>query len=488
MVPAPTTPTDSVLIEPSNVVTLTIVPLAALRSLRPKKREREHSRRGRHLYDDDGNRIFGQRRGQGGLELITRYRAIIGQGVWVLTGQAFTGLFTLAGTRLVTQVVAPEIYGLVNLAQNTVLLLRTLFCSPILNAGLRYYPDAQRGGYVPALYRMLRGALGKATLVMEALVVAGACVWMWRTRVHAGAILALVVFLYADVFRTLELTMFGAERRQRPAAIASAAEALSKPLLIFACVLMFGARIEIVLGAIAASVVMTLIGVRSIARTHEIGDGSVVPTAVGAEMLKYSLPLIPIALLNWLTGLSDRYIIQWLSHDLVSVGIYAAGYGLVSQPFLLLHAVTALTLRPVYFSAVSREDRAHATRTFRTWLTLSTGICVLAVVLVYLWRNVIVGMLLGPQYRAASVVVPWIALGYLFYVIEQILEQNLLAHKRTRSVLYAQAWGAGASIAVTVPLVAACGMVGAAYACPIYFLIQCMAAGLMVLRGRDSNL
>jgi O-antigen/teichoic acid export membrane protein len=422
------------------------------------------------------------------LRLIDRYRRILGQGVWVLGGQAFTGVFSLAGTRLVTQYVSPEVYGLANLAQNAVLLLRTLFCSPLLNTGLRYYPEAQHGNYVPALYEALRRALARATLAMEPLVVIGTCIWIWKSRVGASTVLTLAIFLCADVFRTFEVAMFSAARRQGPAAFASAGEALLKPLLIVGGVLFFGGSIEVVLGATAASVLATLIGVRAAARRNLASRGGAVPPAISAEMRTYAIPLIPIALLNWATAVSDRYLIQWLTHDAQSVGLYAAGYGLISQPFLMLHGVAALTLRPVYFAAVSREDSVQAAKVFRVWLAVTGGICAVAAALIFVFRDLLVGALLGPKYGGAAIVVPWIALGYLFYVIEQVLEQHLLAHKRTRAVLSAQVFGAVSSLIVTIPLVATHGMVGAAYACPVYFAIQCLIAGVLVLRTPNQAL
>ncbi len=73
--------------------------------------------------------------------------------------------------------------------------------------------------------------------------------------------------------------------------------------------------------------------------------------------------------------------------------------------------------------------------------------------------------------------------GYLFYAIEQVLEQSLLAHKQASSVLVAQIFGALASVAITIPCVMRFGAVGAAYACPIYFLIQMVAAAALVRGG-----
>jgi O-antigen/teichoic acid export membrane protein len=413
--------------------------------------------------------------------LLQRYRTIIGQGIWVFAGQAFTGLFTLGGTRLITQYVAPELYGIVNLVQNALVLLRTLFCSPMLNAVLRYYPDAQRGHYLPALCRMLRRTLGQIVIGMELVGILGGLIWSRSTGTGVLIVLTLAVFILFDVYRTLEMTLFNAARRQRPAALLSAGEALLRPLMVVAGVLLFGAKLEVVLGAIGAATGVVLLAMYATTHLEGQGGGDPMPPGISMEMRRYALPLIPIAALNWTTSLSDRYLIQWFAHDLPSVGIYAAGYGLISQPFLILHGVIALTLRPVYFGAVSREDPVHAQRTFRAWLTLSTTICVAATLLIFAFRGTIVGAFLGPKYHGAVVVVPWIALGYCLYVIEQVLEQNLLAHKRTTAVLVAQICGAAASIVVTVPLVALLGMPGAAYACPIYFLIQCIVAAMLVL-------
>ena len=55
------------------------------------------------------------------------FRSHLGRGGWAVAGQALTVVLTLAGTRVVTQVVDPGLYGTVNLLQNGVLLARNCF-------------------------------------------------------------------------------------------------------------------------------------------------------------------------------------------------------------------------------------------------------------------------------------------------------------------------------------------------------------------------
>jgi O-antigen/teichoic acid export membrane protein len=411
--------------------------------------------------------------------LLLRYKTIIGQGIWVVSGQVATGALTLAGTRLITQFVSPQLYGLINLVQNSLVLLRTLFCSASVNAGLRYYPDAERGGYVVALRRMLVRTLGRALIAMEVLVIIGGLIWSLKAGIRWWVVLILAIYVAVDVFLTLEMSLFNAGRRQRPAAIFSVVSTLARPVFVVAGVLLFGSTVEVVFAAMTVGILVTLALLYASAEPRGSDHGAALPRAVDAAMWRYAIPLIPIALLNWTTAVSDRYIIEWVSHDVSGVGIYAAGYGLISQPFLLIHGIVALTLRPVYFAAVSRGDAVHAERTFRIWLATTAAVCTLATLIIYLGRVVLVETFLGPKYRGAAAFVPWIALGYLFYAGEQVLEQSLLAHKRTASVLVAQACGAFASVAITIPCVMHFGAVGAAYACPIYFLIQLLVvAGL----------
>ncbi len=183
----------------------------------------------------------------------------------------------------------------------------------------------------------------------------------------------------------------------------------------------------------------------------------------------------------WVSSVSDRYIIQWLSHDTAKVGIYAAAYGLISQPFIILQVVVTLTLRPIYFAAVAAGNAAHGRRTLSIWLAIVTVVGALGVMLVFALRYWLASKFLGQQYRQASAPLPWIALGYLFYDVAQVLEQWLLARKRTELLLVSEGVGAIASIAVTIPLVIKYGMMGAAYACPCYFFIQALATAILVL-------
>jgi O-antigen/teichoic acid export membrane protein len=322
---------------------------------------------------------------------------------------------------------------------------------------------------------------------MQAILLAIGGFLCWRGQLTAWALLALSMFLLFDVCRTFEVAMFSGARRQRPAAFIAVLESLVRPLAIVAAVILFSARLDIVLLATAAGLALVTVFIYGGGRL----GGERLEGAAAADtgdpgstlaMRRFTRQLVPYAALMWITSVSDRYIIEWFSSDLASVGIYAAGYGLISQPFIMVNSVVSLTLRPVYFAQVSAQETLSARRTFRVWLLVETALCAVGVLLSLALRHWVVDVFLAPKYAQAAAVVPWIALGYFFYAVQQLLEQHLLAHKQVGSVLAGQATAAVASIAVTVPLVGQFGMIGAAYACPLYFAAACLVTSGMIYR------
>src|SRR5439155_6457305 len=99
--------------------------------------------------------------------------------------------------------------------------------------------------------------------------------------------------------------------------------------------------------------------------------------------LRYALPLVPLASFNWIMSLSDRYILAGVS-GAGAAGLYAAAYGLGSQPFIVVNALIHSTLRPVLYDAVSRGDAVKERRTLRTWLGLVVAVSAGGLLLVLL--------------------------------------------------------------------------------------------------------
>ena len=89
-------------------------------------------------------------------------RNIIKEGSWVFIGQILTALAALVGIRLITEFVPPKVYGSVTLLIGITTLGRNLFCTPLLQACYRFYPDAERYKSISELRKIITDYLRKS--------------------------------------------------------------------------------------------------------------------------------------------------------------------------------------------------------------------------------------------------------------------------------------------------------------------------------------
>ncbi len=386
----------------------------------------------------------------------------------------------LVGTRILTEVVSPSIFGAVSLLVGTATLAYNVFPVPIGQAALRYYPEAATNGLLAPFTRVLRSYFVRATgLLVLAALLTGA---VFRKTLHQdySEFVALGALMAADIARTFGQCLLNAARHQRAYAVWSAAEAWLRPLIAVTLVVLLGASVTHVLaGYCAATALMFALMYRTAVPSTKVPASDERATlGLGRSLLSYALPLTPIAFVNWISSSSDRYLIGW-THGLDEVGTYSAGYGLAARPAIVLSLTLITVLRPIYYSAVSSTDRQGAARTLRLWLLLSLGLGLALTALVYVTRHWLVLLALSPRYRAAAELLPPIALGYVFLSIAQMYETVCLAYKRPGLVTAIEVGGALVSLAIEIPLIWSRGAVGAAWSVPAYYGAQMILAAFI---------
>jgi len=393
---------------------------------------------------------------------------LLREGAWVAGGQAIAVAAALVGTRLLTEAVSPEVYGTVALLAGAVVLLLNLFCSPLFQAILRYFPEADEDALRGTATRYLRPAVG---LLALALAAAGAL---------AGAPLLgllLSVLLVAETVRGFGQSFLLAARRQRRAAVWQAAEAWGRPLAAVLCAAFFGPTPSAVLGGYGAATLL-------IAALCRRAAAAAPPHAnLGAAMMRYARPLAPLAVVGWIATAGDRYILGG-TVGLAEAGIYAVCYGLVGRPLLIGFGILNQTLRPVYFDAVARGAQDEIDRYFRVWMRGALAVGCGGVAVAAAGSGLLAALLLAEPFRGGAQLMPWIALGHAALLVAYVYEGRLFARKRTRSILLAQGLGAAAALAITFPMVRAHGLIGAAAACPIAFGFQALVTARLAREER----
>ncbi|MBI5725289.1 MAG: lipopolysaccharide biosynthesis protein [Planctomycetes bacterium] len=420
-------------------------------------------------------------------------RKLLGEGAWVAAGQVVGIIGTLAGIRLLTQFVPEDVYGQASLLLAGLTLGIQALIVPANNATLRFYSDVKPSGRLWMLRLATRRIILPFGGLLLLLVAGVGSAWAFVGGKSYLAVAALAGLAAAESLKTTEITFLTAGRRQRAAAILRVLESWLCPALATAAVLILGKYPACVVGGNAAGIAVVLIFLLALVR-REGRDG---PAALDDpakeelaglqhQMARFARPMIFVAVVTWVSGLSDRFLIGWLL-DASQVGIYAPAYGLASFPFLAALGIVYQTVYPHYCEAVSAGRGDLERRAFRYWLLTVVAIAACGVIAFALLKNYIAWLLLAPEYWAGAELMPWIAAGNGLLIISMVFGDRLKAHKRTTEMLIGTAVGAVASIAITIPFILVWGRLGAAFACPCYFGIQLIAMACLAARPPKSD-
>jgi O-antigen/teichoic acid export membrane protein len=301
---------------------------------------------------------------------------------------------------------------------------------------------------------------------------------------------ALAGLMAAGAIQRLETCFWNAARRQKVTAIWHASTAWAKPVMAILAVVLLGAASQSVLLGYFAAASGVVLCIRLLPVHREGIDGAKRPSEIDRNLLKeiwvYVLPLFPQALVGWVILFSDRYIINGLLGR-EEVGVYAICYGMIGTPFLLAGASLSQTMRPPYFNAVSSGDKYREEKFFRTWLTGTILISALGMIAIYCLRHWIAVILLAEEYRYGASLIPWITTGIGLQIIAQVFDSALFAYKRTKLILLSQIIGAIVCVVSVYLLTIQFGLIGAAGACPVYFLTLVIIKMLLVRKVTKSE-
>ena len=184
------------------------------------------------------------------------------------------------------------------------------------------------------------------------------------------------------------------------------------------------------------------------------------------EMLKFSLPMIPNALLWWIMSVSDKYTLLFFC------GVAANGlYGVAGKIPLIITTFTN-TVMTAWGNSAILEGNSKNKDEFQTkiFALLSSfyfiGISAILVVLKLLTKY-----LLGAEYSDSWKYVPFLLLSAMFSGFSSFLATEYVVKKKTMNTLKTTALGAIANIIVNIPLVYFCGINGATIATMISYIL-----------------
>jgi len=406
-------------------------------------------------------------------------RRLFGDAFWALFGQLASAIALLAGTRILTELVTPDVYGQVALLNGFVALGVALFSYPFICAGMRMLPECQSTEERAGLYTVVSSLTLRATALAIALLILGGAAYSVLTHSDIGLFMLTGIMLAVTVRRELGIQLLIGERKHRGASLWQTSDSILRPLLAIALVWWGGAKAEwVLLGYIVASLISNMLWSFVQGANTQKSKHSSLTRQFKTDVWAYALPLIPMELIFWVNGLGDRYVIGYLL-TAAEVGLYAATYMIVNEAFNRSAMVLLRIFQPVYFQCFSQRQFKEGFRILWTWIACVLGLGVIGVLLLLVSKDWVVDWVLAKSYHSAVELMPAIAVGCALHALGTVLAQPLLANKRTRVLLLGRVSGA-LTAAICIPLmVKNYGLVGAAMANPIYFGVEALVLAML---------
>ena len=400
------------------------------------------------------------------------------------------------GIRLITQYASPATFGLLSLALGASTLAMNVACTPFMQAAIHFYPEHVSSGTLEHLRSSLWHTLGRVVSCSALVIAVSGMVLAALGYTTPTMVLLLILLLGAECWRSVELNFLNTSRQHARYSFWLAADAWARPLLGTIAVLLLGDSASYILGAhVIAALGLTAIFSPPTPPSpgKQMSDSDLLRSSnlskkLRQQIWRYALPLMPLGLIAWTNGLSDRYVVGGLL-GVADAGIYSAAYGLASRPFLMIGSALELAIRPLYQRAIYEHRYAHSHKLLALWLGCVSACGIIGITAITIWRHEIAGLLLGKSYGRAADLMPWIAGGNAMLASSYVFERVCYAFGKTHRVLLIQSCTVLTGIITTFIGARYWGLEGAARAASVYFLVQLLASiflAIMTYKQREK--
>ena len=195
-----------------------------------------------------------------------------------------------------------------------------------------------------------------------------------------------------------------------------------------------------------------------------------------AAMLKFCLPLVPTTIFWWITGVSDRYMVDMMCSPELN-GLYTAAYKI---PNLLIYAISIFD--SAWKLSVSSEEDPEACAAFysRVWRVYTT-LAFLGGGGLILCSRICARILFAEAFEAAWVYIPILTFATVFTALCTFLGSVYFASKRTMGSMLTALAGAVLNVALNLLLIPRFDAMGASVATFVSYFAVCL---LRLVTGR----
>ncbi len=385
-------------------------------------------------------------------------------------GLGVSGILSVVMVSIYTRLLSPQEYGRYTLVMAGVSLASVVMYEWIRSAVVRLFPQYLQKKTVlisTVLFTLLALCFVAGVFGLMLAIV-------WRDSGWSGLVITGVVMVWTQFFYDFGLDL--ARSHLMPLKYAAIYTTRSVIALLVGWILaLCGA------GSYAPLIgLITGMGLSSLLMSKQQWRLSGYDSRLLTHMLRYGLPISMIAIMNFVTSLSDRFILSFY-HGEKAVGIYAAGYDMCQKALALFISVVNMGSYPIVVRTYELEGIERTRLQLHHVAVLLVGISLPIVAAVGLLASSLVNLFLGSSFRTGTdVIITWVMLGLFWGVLRSYyFDLPFQLRQSTLMLLWPTAIGALANVVLNLLLIPSRGAIGAAQATFFSYLLSCFGSVLM---------
>jgi len=174
------------------------------------------------------------------------------------------------------------------------------------------------------------------------------------------------------------------------------------------------------------------------------------------EMIKYSIPLIPNAVMWWLVGSLNRPLMEEYL-GIYTIGLFAVAYKLPS----LIIALFSVVMVSWQISVIEEHKKEDYEKFYNGVFRLVFVILSFGVIFLSITSKTLIGIIAAPKFIAAADYVPILSLSALFCSVSGLVGANFSATRESKYYFYSSVWGAAVAVIFNIILIPLWGLYGA---------------------------
>ena len=374
-----------------------------------------------------------------------RLKRLALENIWLVSGALISILGSLALVRLLTQYLNPSEYGQLALALTiTNLINQVVMCGLISGIG-RYFSIAKDIArlqeYLSHSYVLLRYATF-ATFAIGTSLFLGAFFSNhvdWLKLIFITIIFS-IISNYNGVFGDIQ----NAARNRPILVINNSLDTLLKIIFTFLTIIIFGVSSTVIMLAYTMSAIVVLISNKFLLKyaipVTKISDSKQADTSRNWQQLiwAYAWPFSAWGIFTWAQQASDRWALQLFSTT-EDVGLFAVLFQLGYAPIIMFSGLLAGFLTPIFYSRAgdatdkSRNANVHNINQLLSYTLLT--LTIIGFLVTWYLRDLIFSILVSPEFRGRSYLLPWFVLAGGLFSTGQMLVLKILSEVRPRIML-----------------------------------------------------